>query len=180
MKALTKPHSLCSTRSFGRLSRLRTNSTSVLSSFASVNPWGSTSLYDAIAETAQQVLKRPGRRALIVLTDGVDTSSQLTPQEVSGIASAIDMPVYVVAVETTATERRIDKSRPMERWDALWRLKHGGWQCRGAPNRQRTSASVFDRFRAEFVGGVASDRGAIPPASDAPSPKRILGWYLDV
>ena len=76
----------------------------IRSSFASVNPWGSTSLYDAIAETAQQLSKRPGRRAIIVLTDGVDTSSQLTPQEVSGIASAIDMPVYVVAVETSLTE----------------------------------------------------------------------------
>ena len=152
----------------------------VRSSFASVHPWGSTSLYDAIAETAQQLSKRPGRRAIIVLTDGVDTSSQLTPQEVSGIASAIDMPVYVVAVDTTSTERRIDESRPMERWDALWRLKHGGRQCRGAPNRQRTSASVFDRLRAEFVGGVASDRRAIPPAGDAPGPKRILGWSLDV
>jgi Ca-activated chloride channel homolog len=76
----------------------------VRSSFASVHPWGSTSLYDAIAETAQQLSKRPGRRAMVVLTDGVDTSSQLTPQEVSGIASAIDMPVYVVAVETSVTE----------------------------------------------------------------------------
>ena len=76
----------------------------VLSSFDSVNPWGSTSLFDAIADTAQQVSKRPGRRALIVLTDGVDTSSQLTPQQVSGIASGIDMPVYVIAVDTTATE----------------------------------------------------------------------------
>jgi Ca-activated chloride channel homolog len=76
----------------------------VRSSFASVHAWGSTSLYDAIAETAQQLSTRPGRRAMVVLTDGVDTSSQLTPQEVSGIASAIDMPVYVVAVETSVTE----------------------------------------------------------------------------
>jgi len=76
----------------------------VRSAFASVNPWGSTSLYDAIAETAQQLSKRPGRRAIIVLTDGVDTSSQLTAQEVSGIASTIDMPVYVVAVETSLTD----------------------------------------------------------------------------
>jgi hypothetical protein len=32
-----------------------------------------------------------------VLTDGVDTASRLTPAEVSGIASAIDVPVYVIA-----------------------------------------------------------------------------------
>jgi VWFA-related protein len=66
--------------------------------FPSVAPWGSTSLYDAIARTAQEVAQRPGRHALIVLTDGIDTSSVLTAPEVSGIASAIDVPVYVVAV----------------------------------------------------------------------------------
>jgi len=64
----------------------------------SIESFGSTSLYDAIAETAQQVAKRPGRHAVIVLTDGIDTSSRLTEGEVSGIASAIDVPVYVVAV----------------------------------------------------------------------------------
>jgi len=66
--------------------------------FASLEPFGSTSLFDAIAETAQRVEKRPGRHAVIVLTDGVDTSSRLTEPEVSGIASAIEVPVYVVAV----------------------------------------------------------------------------------
>jgi len=76
----------------------------VRSSFALVKPWGETSLYDAIAETAQQLSSRAGRRAVVVLTDGVDTSSRLTPQEVSGIASAIDMPVYIVAVQTTVVE----------------------------------------------------------------------------
>lgn len=85
----------------------------VLSSFVAVKPWGSTSLYDAIAATAQQLLTRSGRRALIVLTDGVDTSSQLTPEEVSGIASAIDMPVYVVAVETVAAEGELSN---LARW----------------------------------------------------------------
>ena len=34
----------------------------------------------------------------MVISDGVDTSSALTPPEVSGLASAIDVPVYVVAV----------------------------------------------------------------------------------
>jgi VWFA-related protein len=71
------------------------------SAFLVVHPFGSTSLYDAIAETAQQLAARPGRRALVVLTDGVDTSSQLTAQQVSGIASGIDTPVYVVAVDTS-------------------------------------------------------------------------------
>jgi Ca-activated chloride channel homolog len=63
-----------------------------------VEPWGLTSLYDAVAETAKQLGDRTSqRRAVVVITDGVDTSSALTPAEVSGLASAIDVPVYVVA-----------------------------------------------------------------------------------
>ena len=52
-----------------------------------------------MAETAKQLANRPApRRALVVISDGVDTSSSLTPQQVSALASSIDVPVYVVAV----------------------------------------------------------------------------------
>ena len=62
-------------------------------------PWGLTSLYDAVAATARQVGERENRhRAVLVITDGVDTDSQLTPPRVSGIASAIDVPVYLLTV----------------------------------------------------------------------------------
>ncbi len=60
---------------------------------------GSTSLYDAIGDTAKKLGNRPSpRRAVVVITDGVDTSSTMKPSDVSGIASSIDVPVYVVAV----------------------------------------------------------------------------------
>jgi len=62
-------------------------------------PWGKTSLFDAVAATAQAVALRDNRhRAVLVITDGVDTGSQLTPHEVSSIASAIDVPVYLLTV----------------------------------------------------------------------------------
>jgi Ca-activated chloride channel family protein len=60
---------------------------------------GLTSLYDAIAQTTKTLAERPSkRRAVIVITDGVDTSSTMTPAAVSGLASASDVPVYVIAV----------------------------------------------------------------------------------
>lgn len=60
---------------------------------------GLTSVYDAIAETAKTLAGRPSRRrAIVVITDGADTSSTMTPSAVSGLASAIDLPVYVIAV----------------------------------------------------------------------------------
>jgi VWFA-related protein len=72
----------------------------VRASFSQVEePFGMTSLRDAIAETARRVAARGGgHRAVVVLTDGVDNNSRLTPAEVSGIASSIDVPVYVLAV----------------------------------------------------------------------------------
>ncbi len=63
-----------------------------------VQPFGSTSLYDAIASTARVAASRSLRRAsVVVLTDGVDTASRLSAAEVSGIASSIAVPVYLVA-----------------------------------------------------------------------------------
>jgi Ca-activated chloride channel family protein len=63
-----------------------------------VDPFGATSLHDAIADAARRVATRTGRRfALVVITDGIDNGSGLTPGEVSGIASAIDVPVYIMA-----------------------------------------------------------------------------------
>ena len=62
-------------------------------------PWGITSLYDAIAGAAEAVTERANRhRALLVITDGVDTGSRLSAPEVSGIASSIDVPVYLLTV----------------------------------------------------------------------------------
>jgi len=62
-------------------------------------PWGQTSLYDAIANTASAVAQRSNKhRALLVITDGVDTGSRMTPPQVSAIASSIDVPVYLLTV----------------------------------------------------------------------------------
>jgi Ca-activated chloride channel homolog len=66
---------------------------------ASVTPFGATSLHDAVAQTARRVGSREGRRrAVIVFTDGNDNASHLQPREVSAIASAIDVPVYIFGI----------------------------------------------------------------------------------
>jgi VWFA-related protein len=76
-------------------------------------PFGQTSLYDAIAETAKAVAEsvvsngRISQRAgIVVLTDGIDTKSRLTAPEVSAIASSIDVPVYIVAVMSPVDDPR--------------------------------------------------------------------------
>ena len=64
-----------------------------------VRPFGATSLHDAIAQAAERASTRDGhRRAVIVFTDGNDNFSRLNPGEVSSIASAIDVPVYIIGL----------------------------------------------------------------------------------
>ena len=68
-------------------------------SMSSVVPFGATSLHDAIAQTAERVGARDGRRrAVVVLTDGSDNASHMKPADVSALASAIDVPIYIFGI----------------------------------------------------------------------------------
>jgi Ca-activated chloride channel homolog len=68
----------------------------VRTALETVEAFGSTSLYDAIAGAAGVVADRSNnRRAMVVLTDGTDTGSRYSAEQVSRIASSIDVPVYV-------------------------------------------------------------------------------------
>jgi VWFA-related protein len=72
--------------------------------FNATRAFGATSLWDAIAETAQKISDRQRRRALVVITDGVDSASRMNPAEVSAIASGLDVPVYVLVISHAADE----------------------------------------------------------------------------
>lgn len=68
--------------------------------------FGTTSLYDATAAAARRLADRTAtHRAMVVLTDGIDTSSRLTASEVSGLAASIDVPVYIVATVPSVDQR---------------------------------------------------------------------------
>jgi Ca-activated chloride channel homolog len=63
------------------------------------DPFGATSIFDAVARVATYVGERATkRRAIVVFTDGFDTSSKLTAAQVSSTASRVDMPIYTIVV----------------------------------------------------------------------------------
>jgi Ca-activated chloride channel homolog len=73
--------------------------------------WGSTSLYDAIGGVAGKIHERTdNRRAIVVFTDGNDTTSTVTPAEVATITSALDVPVYVFALNPAPPVPTHDKA----------------------------------------------------------------------
>lgn len=80
-----------------------TSSAAIIDALPKLSAYGTTALYDAIGSAAERLESRPTpRRAVIVVTDGLDTASSKTVEDVSGMASAIDVPVYVVVVTTAA------------------------------------------------------------------------------
>lgn len=78
-------------------------------------PFGTTSLYDATEAAARRLAERSAtHRAVVVLTDGTDTSSRLTAAEVSGLAASIDVPVFVVATVPSVDQRAMMESSTRE------------------------------------------------------------------
>jgi len=125
-------------------------------------PYGQTSLYDAVAETARVISDEnrrntagqlPARTAVVVLTDGVDTHSLLTPDQVSAIASAIDLPVYFLAVMASVDDPR--QSGPNQSQTSLGSLAHwtgGELFTASAPAHASIAArQIVDELRHQYV-----------------------------
>jgi VWFA-related protein len=127
-----------------------------------VMPFGQTSLYDAIAQTAERVVdSRPGdprRRAVIVFTDGIDTSSEMTPQQVSAVAAGIDVPVYVMTVVGDVDR---DKGAQAEQQEGplreLTRATGGDLFVTSAPAHESVAArQIVDELRHQYVLAFAA------------------------
>jgi Ca-activated chloride channel homolog len=62
------------------------------------NEYGTTALYDAVFSAAdEQLAKVEGRKAIIILTDGVDTTSKLTYQQAIAAVVRSGAVVYVIS-----------------------------------------------------------------------------------
>jgi Ca-activated chloride channel family protein len=70
-----------------------------------VKPIGETHLYDSVIEMLYELQKRPGRQALVVLTDGVDQGSKFTLDHLVHYARYAGVPVYPVV-----------KNKSLSRW----------------------------------------------------------------
>jgi Ca-activated chloride channel family protein len=64
---------------------------------------GNTALYDALSETSQEVNRQPGKKAIVVFTDGEDNASVLTAQNAVNRARKNGFPLFTI-VEGEATQ----------------------------------------------------------------------------
>jgi Ca-activated chloride channel homolog len=124
-------------------------------------PFGQTSLYDAIADAASFVADKgresgrlPHRAALVVLTDGIDTRSRSTTEQVTAIASRIDVPVYIVAVMSPIDDPRTDETPSFDAsgLSNLARGTGGEMFVASAPAHANLAArQIIDELRHQYV-----------------------------
>ena len=124
-------------------------------------PFGQTSLYDAIGEAAQVVADHgrgggtlPHRAALVVLTDGIDTKSRQTTAQVAAIASAIDIPVYVIAVMSPIDDPEVDETPAFDVTGLQQLAKSTGGEMftASAPAHASVAArQIVDELRHQYV-----------------------------
>jgi Ca-activated chloride channel family protein len=126
----------------------------------SITPFGATSLYDAIAQTAERLTMRGRlRRAVVVFTDGIDTSSTMTPAQVSGLASSIDVPVYVICIvpaidNPSADISTVSPGRPSPLGSlsdlAGWTGGHT-FMTSTADERSLAAGQILDELRTQYL-----------------------------
>jgi VWFA-related protein len=76
-----------------------------------VEPYGITGLYDAVIHTVRVVTdEAPRARAVLLLTDGIDTGSVRSAEEAAAAAAAVDIPLYVLSVGDDAPKTRTTAS----------------------------------------------------------------------
>jgi Ca-activated chloride channel family protein len=71
--------------------------------------WGSTALYDAIVSGLEQLSRRPGRRAMVLFTDGDDKLSHATLELVIRRVESSDATLYMIGQGQAATNERLQQ-----------------------------------------------------------------------
>jgi Ca-activated chloride channel family protein len=80
------------------LTPLSTDRAGQLNALEGLRPWSTTALHDAVIEAIELVQAGTGRRALVLLSDGVDRYSDATAAEATDAARRSDVMVYPVAL----------------------------------------------------------------------------------
>jgi VWFA-related protein len=130
-------------------------------------PFGTTSLYDATAAAARRLAARSGtHKAIVVLTDGIDTSSVMTAREVSGLASSIDVPVFVVATVPSLDQRVMqetaERATPSDAADLRDLADWTGGQFVFASTLVETvtaASHLIDELRQQYVLAIEAAEG---------------------
>ena len=89
-----------------------TDKSGFLEALGKCEAYGQTALNDAVAASPGFADKgRNEKRALLLLTDGIENDSRTTPEEAVEIARRVDVPIYTVGYKLPLTEQLLQKHK---------------------------------------------------------------------
>ncbi len=113
--------------------------------------WGSTRLYDALGFALHQFAGGAGRRALVVLSDGSDTESDLGLDEVVGLADRAGVMIFPVSLG-------IDRARFQDELAELARRTGGRhFSASSVAGLDRIFAAIEEILRTQYLLVVRAD-----------------------
>jgi VWFA-related protein len=120
-------------------------------------PWGTTGLFDAVSLLPEISLGSSGvKRAAILVTDGIDNASEMTPEQARGLVERAELPVYVIALPG---RERVDEAPTFRYSDLLQDLAAatgGQYYALATPGEaRRTCAAILGELRHRYVLGFS-------------------------
>ena len=119
---------------------------------------GYTALYDAIAVYLSRVADTPGRKTLVLFTDGDDTTSQISPQEVEKLVRSSSATIYPVAFAGAFRPGTSEALRARSFLHSIAGLS-GGRVFQPTASRELAGIyqSILDELGTQYVLGYVSD-----------------------
>ncbi|MEO8501090.1 MAG: VWA domain-containing protein [Vicinamibacteria bacterium] len=117
-----------------------------------LQPFGATALHDALDHAARDLASHgEGRRAIVVITDGVDTASRELPDEVIARSQALDVPIYALTIVAPIDDPRSES-----------------YAGQGRVTGVSAGRALLERYASQSGGAafVVSDFGALKKAAD--------------
>jgi Ca-activated chloride channel homolog len=68
---------------------------------------GATALFDAIAQVSDEIAERPGKKAIILFTDGADNASRLRAEDATRRVLKAGVPLYAIAEGDAVHENKL-------------------------------------------------------------------------
>jgi Ca-activated chloride channel homolog len=127
----------------------------------SVTPAGGTALYDAVAEAVPLATSGTRRKkALVVISDGNDTNSDIEVDEVRQMIRESEVMVYAIGIDGTGSAAATRSPAPIPRWP----LPGGGpiqipWPRRPSPAPPTSRPGLNDRVNERALRLLTDDSG---------------------
>jgi len=128
---------------------------------------GQTALFDAVAATPSKMVKgKNGKRAIVLLTDGVDNASEIDAARMAEILQQVSVPVYTVGLKNGSFGRISEREREELSVDNLTMLARssGGkmFLLSGEEDPRPMAAQIAAEVRKQYLlGFTPSGRGDV-------------------